>query len=215
MRFLAILLIIGGLISGWFYLQKKRVENRAMAWAAQLVPHLSNSFVAGNAAETAKKAEANVYWILFYFDKLVTEGMDPDKVLSDACAQINMPEAQSNVLHSSLMANYETAKKYQIFEDVTNVVKLEQGIPPLMKMSGWENEPVALSYIIPPSIAPEAAGATANLTLVPAIVNDAQSGRITPFMIEQARAMERAKIIVKTTLDELVAQAKKTATEAR
>lgn len=215
MRFIAILLIIAGLISGWFYLQKKRVESSAKAWAAQLAAHLPDQVLEADTAETKKKAETNVYWILFYFDKLAVGGMDPVTVLADACDQLKMTTEQSTVLRNNLMANYEAAKKYRIYEDVTNIVKLEQGIPPLMKMSGWEDETVALSYIIPPSMAPEAAGATANFMLMPAIVNDAQGGRVTTSMVDQAKAMERAKIITKTSLEELVATAKKAATEAR
>ncbi|MEY4483493.1 MAG: hypothetical protein RL693_945 [Verrucomicrobiota bacterium] len=208
MRFLVILLIIGGLIYGWFALQKNRVENRAKAWAAQLVPHLSDQPISADAQETARKAGANLYWILFYFDKLVMEGMEPGTVLIDACNQLNMPDEKAAILRVNLLANYETAKKYQIFDDITNVVKLEQGTPPLMKMSGWEDEPVALGYIVPPSIAPEAAGALANLTLMPAFVNDVQNDRITTTVLEQARTMEKAKIILKSSFDEIVALAK-------
>lgn len=214
-RFLAILLFIGGLIYGWFFLKKKQAENSAKAVAAQLAPHLSDQPVSPDAAETVKKSEANLYWILFYFDKLATEGRDPATVLSDACEQISMPEQKSSVVRSVLMANYETAKKYRIFEDITNVVKLEQGIPPLMKMTGWEDEPVSVGYIIPPEIAPEAAGATANFVLMPGIVSDAQGPKLTSQMMEQARTMEKAKIITKASLDALMSEFKQQAEGTR
>lgn len=214
-RFVAILLFIGGLIYGWSFLQKKQAGNRAKAVAAQLAPHLSDQPASADAAETARKAEANIYWILYYFDKLVTEGMDPASVLRDACEQIAMPESKSSILRSNLMANYETAKKYRIFDDITNVVKLEQGIPPLMKMSGWEDEPVAIEYIISPSIAPEAAGATANFVVMPGIVSDALRPRITVNIVEQARAMEKARIITKASLEELMALSKQASADPR
>lgn len=209
MRIIAILLIIGGLVSGWFLLQKKRVENRASAWAAQLAPHLKDQDMAAGKGEESKKVATNFYWILYYFDKLVTEGMDPGTVLTDACNQINMSTEKAALVQKNLLANYETAKKYRIYEDVTNVVKLEQGEPPLMKMSGWEDEPAVIGYIVPPHLSPEAVGSLANLTLMPSIVSDAQSGQVPPNLLEQARAMERAQIITKVSLEEIAALAKK------
>jgi len=211
MRIIAILLIIGGLVSGWFFLQKKRVENRAGAWAAQLAPRLKDQNVDAGTREESKKVAANFYWILYYFDKLIDEGMDPGTVLTDACNQINMPGEKAALVQKNLLANYEIAKKYRIYEDVTNVVKLEQGVPPLMKMSGWEDEPAVIGYIVPPHLSPEAAGSLANLTLMPSIVSDVQSGQYPPNILEQARAMERVQIITKVSLEEITALTKKSA----
>ncbi len=209
MRIISILLIIAGLVSGWFMLQKKVVENRAGAWAAQLAPHLKDQDTSVDKDVSSKNAATNFYWILYYFDKLVTEGLEPDTVLTDACNQIKMPVEKAALVRKNLLANYETAKKYRIYEDITNVVKMEQGDPPTMKMSGWEDELAVIGHIVPPHLSPEGEGSLANFILMPAIVRDAQTGQTPSNILEHARAMERARIITKISLEEIVASTKK------
>jgi hypothetical protein len=95
-----------------------------------------------------------------------------------------------------LEENYAIAKKLGIFEELSNIMKMRDGMNPTAKSKGWEDERVVVGHLLTPIIAPEAARSLANLVIMPAAVRDMQSDELAGFSLEQSKKWLAEHIIV-------------------
>lgn len=221
MRFFLVLLVITGLIIGWFKIKENRKGRQDRQWVSQLVPLIGN-FTGGSPDKKttgAQPDEAAFYQLLYFFYDSEQKGVDmnftsspPDEAstpwvdlsakLDAACKELNVPPLNS-VVKESLKANYAEAKRLHILDDLDNTLSLERGEPATVKLPGWEKDKAVLGHIISPLYAPEAAQSLANLKLMPASVRDAMDEKLTPSMLDRARRFQSTNIITRETFDKI------------
>ncbi len=221
MRFLIVLIVIAGLIIGWFKIKENRKGRQDRQWVSQLAP-LVGKFTGGSPDKKttgAQPDEAAFFQLLFFFHKAEESGVDmnftstpPDEEstpwvdmsakLDAACKELNVPPLNATV-KESLKANYAEAKKLHILDDLDNLLALERGEPATVKLPGWEKDKAVVAHIISPLYAPEAAQNLGNLQIIPASVRDAMDEKLTPSIIERARRFQSANIITRETFDKI------------
>lgn len=206
MKFLSVVLLIACVIYGYFnippYLQKRHDHY----WAAPLAAHLEKQ--TKGVLRTGKPNEpdeANFFWILFYLNKAEVAGEDLSNLVGNASTEAELGDSLTSLIKDTLLANYAAAKKMRLFEDTTNVVKLEQGEPALVKLAGWEEMKVAVGQVISPSLAPEAANSLPNLLIMPTLVRDAQNDLVTAALLERANTFESAGVIKRESVERIKA----------
>jgi hypothetical protein len=204
MKFLTFVLVLACAIYGYYtippYLQKRHEH----FWAAPLAAHIEKQtkgvLQAGNPTQPD---EANFFWILFYLNKAESAHEDLRTLVGNACMEAELGDSLASVVKDSLLVNYEAAKKLRLFEEATNVIKLEQGEPALIKFPGLEDMKVTVGYVVLPTLAPEAANSLPNLLLLPEMVRNAQSDAVTTYVIERASAFENIGVIKRDSLERI------------
>ncbi len=210
MRLILILIVAGGIAAGWIVLQEKQAEAHLAGWAKQLSAHLEpQAHGAAFKLDPTLPDERNFFRILHFLHRIESEKLDMNKVIPDALAVLNVQGEAAAVTVSTLVANYEMGKKLDIFSDSSNLIKLEAGEAPIMKLKGWEGEPVAVGQVVPPTEAPALANRLPNLVLLPASVRDARSGMPAADSEEAVRQLQRGGFIERGTMEMLLLTNKK------
>lgn len=203
MRFLVTLLVVAGLVSGWFLLQNHRRERQERSWAVRLKERLDPLVATGGRGEAGLPDEAAFFRMIYFLRNAEAGGADRDKMISDAVDLLGLPGNAASLVRESVDAAYATSGGLQLFEDIGNDIRLEKGEPAVIRAPGWQDEMVCAGQILPPLLAPEAAGHLANLRLMPVAVRDAQGDAPTAYTLERARLMEQARIITRESLDRI------------
>ncbi len=204
MRILIFLFVAAGFVAGWILIKEKREKMTSDSWASQMLE------VVGEQAQVDLSGasglnEANFFRILLFMHKLEGMGRDPGTVAYDAGMKISGNGGTSQLLRETLMENYSLAKRLKLFDDVQNLLKMEQGKPPLIQTVEWHHEEMTVGHLIAPDLAPEAANCAANLLLMPKVVHQAQDGRIPNSMVPRVRAMMRSGLIAKQSAEKIFA----------
>lgn len=204
MRLLAIIIVAVGAYSGWVLLQKEQTRRVNEGWAQQCA-EVIRAQATGKAAPGAGTTpdEASFFKALHFLQKAERSQRDLYAVVGDACTQLGITGGQKGLVQDALLANYESARKMKLFDDPMNLVRMEQGQPPLMVLAGWEGEPLGVGVVIPPMHAHELANHLVNLVLMPVSVRDAQTDRVTREMTETARKFEQAGVLPRATLESI------------
>lgn len=102
---------------------------------------------------------------------------------------------EGKMVTDMLTENYRIAKQMGVFDDLSNVLRLERGEAPVCKAKGWEEEPLAVGRLLSPLVAPEASLSFANLVLMPKTVRDLQSNDLSGFTPDLAKKWLAERII--------------------
>src|SRR4051812_39458014 len=205
MRFFLTLLIIGGLIAGAIMLRDKRVEMRTQAWAVQVMPYMrAQTDGSLNAAAPALPDEAAFFKLLYMLYSLEEHKLELRTILQETCSRLGMLGEKADLVQETLLENYDTAKRYHMFDDPSKLMKLERGEPVPIEVSGWSGELSAVGLIVPAEYAPEAANCLPNLILLPAAARDAQDGSISALTQDHARNLSRCGFLDRMTLDAIL-----------
>lgn len=221
MRFFLVLLVIAGLIIGWFKIKENRKGRQDRQWVSQLVPLIGKFTGGGPDKKTTGLLpdEAAFFQLLYVFHKAQENGVDmnftsqpPDEdstpwvdissKLDAACKELNVPPLHI-VVKESLKASFAEAKRLHILDDLDNLLSLERGEPATVMLPGWEKDKAVVGHIISPLYAPEAAQSLANFQLLPASVRDAMDEKLNPSMLDRARRFQSANIITRDTFDKI------------
>jgi hypothetical protein len=205
MRFFLTLLIIGGLVALGFLLRDKRVEMRNQAWAVRVMPLLrAQTDGSLNPAAPALPDEAAFFKLLHMLHTLEEQQLDLRSILQETCSRLGMLGEKADLVQETLLDNYETARRFQMFDEPSNLMKLEAGEPVPIQVSGWDGELSAVGQIVPPDLAPETANCLPNLVLLPVAARDAQDGSISNQTQEFARNLARCGFLDRLTLDNIL-----------
>jgi hypothetical protein len=205
MRFFLTILIVCGLVSAAFLLRDKRAAMQLQAWSVQLMPFVKPlTDGTQNAASPALPDEAAFFKLLCMLYTLEQQRLDLRHILQETCSRLGMLGEKADLVQETLLENYETAKRFHMFDEPSNIVKLERGEPVPIQFSGWEGELSAVGQIVPSSLAPEVANCLPNLVLLPAAARDAQDGSIGAQTQEHARNLSRCGFLDRMTLDTIM-----------
>jgi hypothetical protein len=127
--------------------------------------------------------------------------LDLRHILTETCSRLGLLGDKAELVQETLLENYETAKRFHMFDEPSSLVKLERGEAVPIQFSGWNDELAAVGQIVPSTLAPEVANCLPNLILLPAAARDAQDGSISAQTLEHARNLSRCGFIDRMTLD--------------
>jgi len=202
MRFLLTIAIIGGLIAAAIMLRDKRDEMRTQAWAVQVMPYMrSQTDGTLNMEAPGLPNEKAFFKLLYMLYSLEQRRLDLRVILQETCSRLGMLGEKGDLVQETLLENYETAKRFHLFDTPSNLMKLERGEPVPIEFPGWTGELSAVGQVVPSEIAPETANCLPNLVLLPAAARDAQDGSISSLTQDHARNLSRCGFMDRLTLD--------------
>jgi hypothetical protein len=203
MRFFLTILIVCGVVSGAFVLRDKREAMQMQAWSVQLMPFVKPlTDGTPNAASPALPDEASFFKLLCMLYTLEQQHrLDLRHILQETCSRLGMLGEKADLVQETLLENYETAKRFHMFDEPSNIMKLERGEPVPLHIPGWEGELSAVGQIVPGALAPEVANCLPNLVLLPAAARDAQDGSISTQTQDHARNLARCGFLDRMSLD--------------
>ena len=169
---------------------------RTESWSAQLLPTLTPHVKgAPHAASPLFPDEANFFQLLYALHRLEQRQTDLAAAIHEACDKLSLHGDKEQLVVESLLASHAKATEMRLFDDPTNLLRLEQGQAAHIFLKGWEGEPVGVGQIIPGTLLPEAANLLPNLVLQPAVVRDAMEGGLTPEGVELGKRLSRTGFI--------------------
>ncbi len=205
MRFILTLLIIAGLIAGYFRFETWRKERTENFWASECRKWVEPLTRLQGKSTTLLPDEANFFKLIHFLQKAQAAGVDLPKMITGACVQLEFQDETGEIIRKSVEDGYNKAQKLQLLDDMVNMINLERGEAALIKCAGWVDEKVAVGQIVPTAYAPEAACHLANLQLMPVCVRDAQGNTVTESIVERAIALERMHVITRESLERVKA----------
>ena len=140
-------------------------------------------------------SEAALFRILAYLHTAEQEKYSVGETIDAAISGSGARPGEAKIISNMLEESYALARKFGIFNELSNIMKMRDGINPTAKAKGWEDERIVAGRLLTPTIAPEAARSLANLVLMPASVRDMQSDDLAGFTSEQSKKWLAERII--------------------
>ena len=140
-------------------------------------------------------SEAALFRILAYLHTAEQEKYSVGETIDAAISGSGARPGEAKIISNMLEESYALARKFGIFNELSNIMKMRDGINPTAKAKGWEDERIVAGHLLTPTIAPEAARSLANLVLMPASVRDMQSDDLAGFTSEQSKKWLAERII--------------------
>lgn len=200
MRFILTLIIIAGLIAGYFRFETWRKERTENYWASECRKWMEPLTRKREKPVPLVPDEAAYFKLLYFLQKARVAGVDLSKMITGACVQLEFQDEAGEIIRKSVEDGFDKAQKLQLLDDMVNMINLERGEAALIKFAGWVDEKIAVGQIVPTFFAPEAACHLANLQLMPACVRDAQGTTVTESIVTRAVALERMRVMTSESL---------------
>jgi hypothetical protein len=99
------------------------------------------------------------------------------------------------MMREAILSNFKVASEMQLFDDIDNLERMQQGLAPVIHTKGWEDEPTDVGHIISPLHAPEAASSLINMIIMPESYRDLQRHSIVGFTDALIRRWREAGVI--------------------
>lgn len=199
-KLIGFLIIVGGLVGGYMlYLDYSAKEkDRRNPSADEIRRIIAGTLKPQNLSQQEDPWYANessVFRIMAYLYQAEQEHYSVGETLKTATGGSGARPGQAKIIADTLEENYAIGKKLGIFE-LSNVLKMRDGMNPTAKAKGWEDERIVVGHLLTPIIAPEASRSLANLIIMPAAVRDMQSDDLAGFTLEQSKKWLADQIIV-------------------
>lgn len=210
-NFIVMLLILGALYGGYkIYSERAAAERLARnPWSARMTPliraHTSKQILAGSGAS----GDAGYYTILYLAWQAAESGYSDLESVKRAATAAGADSGEATRIAAAVHENVMFAKSMGVFTDPNNPIRMERGEPPVSHAEGWEDELLVTGHLLSPLLAPEAAYALPNLRLMPEVVRDMATARVTKATADLARKWAADKIISPETakaISELLAE---------
>ena len=199
MKFLLFVLFCGAAYFAGHYAVRqyeKEAEAKRSHWPRQIAKFMENHVAKHSvAALSADEGVATFYQILYQSHTAKEEVTDLGATLREAATIAGATANEASAIAASIEQNLATARQLGVFEDITNLLRLERGEPPIATASGWADEPLAVGHLIPPAHVPSLLRSLPNMVLEPQIVRDFQSDEITPEMLPTVRQFQGNRLI--------------------
>jgi hypothetical protein len=199
-KFLGFLIIVGGLMGTFFIFKEFNVKQKESRnrWISTLQPlikmHIKGEDLSASEDPTYS-AEGSFFRILAMMNEAERGGYSAGTTLTGALSGTGASKGEMKLIELQTMENYDLAKKFGVFNDPKNGLRMENGQPPVATAPGWDDEPLSVGHLLSPLIAPEAAKALQNLTLMPITVRNMQNGDLNGFSYENAVRWSKEKLI--------------------
>lgn len=200
-KLIGLLIIIGGLSGGYilykdYSAKEKDRRNPSADEIRRIIADTLKPQDLASKEDPWYASEAAVFRILAYLHTAEQEHYSVGETIKTAVSGSGARAGQGKIITDMLEENYAIAKKLGIFEELSNIMKMRDGMNPTAKSKGWEDERVVVGHLLTPIIAPEAARSLANLVIMPAAVRDMQSDELAGFSLEQSKKWLAEHIIV-------------------
>ncbi|MCB1210156.1 MAG: hypothetical protein KDK97_12550 [Verrucomicrobiales bacterium] len=187
---------------------EKEAEAKRSHWPRQIAELMENHVARhAVAALSAEEGDATFYQILYQSHTAKEEVTDLGAMLREAATIAGATANEAGAIATSIEQNLAMARQLGVFEDITNLLRMERGEPPIAKAAGWEGEPLAIGHLIPPVLVPSLVRSLPNMVLEPQIVRDFQGDEITPEMLPTVRQFQGNRLIAPETAAALSAKA--------
>ncbi|MBX7210938.1 MAG: hypothetical protein K1X78_21715 [Verrucomicrobiaceae bacterium] len=203
-KILATVLIVAALYGSYvlFMEHQERQRQSRNPWVARMAPliklHLGPGSGAG-VADGAKAGESTYLAIVYQAWEAAENGYNATDTVKQAAAAAGADAGEVGRIGSSVHENMQFAKSMGVFSSPPNAMKMERGEPPVITAKGWEDEPLVVTNILSPVLAPEAAFAIPNLRLVPESVRNITTERVNAATVELARKFLNERVIYPET----------------
>lgn len=213
-RLLSILIVIGGLVGAYFvyrdYSEKtKEKRNSAAIEISKLIEFQCRNDHPSNMEDAWLSSESNVFRILALVKQAEDNGYSPGVTLAAAASESSARPGEARMISDMLTENYRILKQLKVFDELGNILKMENGSAPTAKAAEWEGEKVMVGHMLSPLFAPEAACSLANLMVMPESARNMQMDNLAGFtpelskkwLVERLITPESHELIVENLLD--------------
>lgn len=87
---------------------------------------------------------------------------------------------EAPLMAAAVLENYTHARNFGVFQDPSNLLKLERGEPPTATAQGWEDELLVVGYKISPLLGSELSATLPNMVIMPESVRNMQTDLTPP-----------------------------------
>lgn len=193
MRLHHILIILGGIVGCYFvYLDYtgKEKQRRNINQSDQLRKVVASAVKAGTPSpgdDFVHPSDAPLYQALALMHQAELDGYSASDAAAQAASGSGVRNGAAKMIAERLNDNYAIAKTLGVFDDLSNMLRMGNGLPPTAHFKGWEDQQLTVGHILSPLLAPEAAQSLANMVLMPEIARDMQSEDLGNFSLEQSK----------------------------
>jgi hypothetical protein len=143
------------------------------------------------------------------------DGYKIEDTVKEAARSAGISSTHAAYVSQAILDSIAQGRRMQAFNEPQNLLAMERGEPPAAHAAGWEDEKLVVGNIIPPSLAPEAANALANMQLIPESVREIQGDYITAPQLDVARQWLQQKIITPESMNAIKERAAESAGKKR
>ena len=199
-KLFSFLIIFGGLAGCYFVYQDyatktKEKRNSAAEEIGRLVDMQCRREVTAEAEDASVISEGNLFRIM----ALLKQAEDNDYSVADTLRKAvdgsSARPGEKRLISDMLSDNYQVLKQLHVFDELGNLLKMENGSAPVATAAEWEDERVVVGYVLSPLHAPEASFSLANLMLLPESARNMQTASLGTFSSEMAKKWLVERII--------------------
>jgi hypothetical protein len=139
-------------------------------------PHSSKNLLSGN----LPNQESTFFQLLYATYQIDQDGYPLIETLKRGASLAGVNDSEAQMIATALLDNLNRARSFGVFQDPSNLLKLERGSPPVALASGWENEPLVIGFKISPLLGAELMFTLPNMIIMPASVRNLQSDLMPP-----------------------------------
>ena len=199
-KLFSFLIILGGLAGCYFVYQDyaaktKEKRNSAADEIARLVDLQCRQEVSAEAEDASVISEGNLFRIMALLKNSEENGYSTSDTLRKAVDSTSARPGERRMIADMLSENYRVLKQLDVFDELGNVLKMENGTAPVARAPEWEDERVVVGYLLSPLHAPEASHSLANLILLPESARNMQTAALGTFNQEIAKKWLVERII--------------------
>jgi hypothetical protein len=203
-KFIGFLIILGGLVGSYFayqeYAEKQRDKHNH--WAdnihALIREHSSSAGLDGK-DDSWMSTDASFFRILGLMHEAEHHKYSVADTVKLATSGSGSGPGEARLIADMLLENHRLARQLGVYDDLSNMLRMERGEAPISQAKGWENEPLCIGYILSPVIAPEASRSFVNMVLMPKGICDMQTDDLTGITPELAKKWLTERIITPET----------------
>ena len=200
-RFIGFLIIIAGFVGCYFVYQDfaEKQKDKHNRWAddirSLIRQHASDARLDGK-SDGWFASEGSFFRIVGLMHEAERHHYSVADTVKAACSGSGVSPGEARMISEMLIENHRVAQQLGVYDDLSNMLRMERGEAPISRAKGWENEPLCMGYVLSPVIAPEASWSLANLVLMPKGMRDMQTDDLTGFTPELDKKWLSERIIV-------------------
>ena len=202
MRTFLPILLICGLVAGYFSYKKWRTKQTERYWADQFRAHVE-PFNGRSGGSDLFPDEAAFFRLIYFIDHAEKQGVDVPKMMDQGCELMGFDFDGAATIKQGVQDNMNQARKFGILEGISDLLSLEKGDAPTISSGDWAGQKIVVGQKVSPVLASESALHIANLQLMPEIIRAADEPRVSPGTEGTVRALQNKNVIKSSSLDRI------------
>ena len=203
-RFIGFLIILAGMAGCYFVYQDyaEKQKDKHNHWAddirALIHEHASEARLDGK-EEAWFASNSSFFRIIGLMHEAEHHKYSVAETVKLATSGAGMTPGVAKMVADLLIENHRIAQQLGVYDDLQNMLRMERGEAPVSAAKGWEDEPLAVGYLLSPLVAPEAARSLVNLVLMPKSMRDMQTDDLVGFTPDMSKKWLNERIITPDT----------------